>query len=224
MDAWCCGVLGYLGYLRGEPDFGRAAVEHAVRVSESLAAVSRLNAHGSLGIQLLLDGQADQAIESLEYALSLATLGSLNFSPHFKHVLAQAWLAAGNPKSSRAVAEESLTHCLQIGIRVGAIEAAVALSAALRSDAGVAAAPRIDEVLATAERLIAETGAVNLTPFVLLARVIHGFHVARAPSVRQIGPSAATTDAGIVDTMSRREERARSEMACNRRSQQGIHE
>lgn len=33
-----------------------------------------------------------------------------------------------------------------------------------------AAAPRIEEVLATADRLIAETGACNLTPFVLVER------------------------------------------------------
>ena len=33
----------------------------------------------------------------------------------------------------------------------------------------------------------------------VLARIIHGFHVAKAPSVRQIGSRAAMSDAGIVE-------------------------
>jgi len=46
----------------------------------------------------------------------------------------------------------------------------VVLSAALRAETGLAAAARIDEVLATADRLIAETGARNLSAFVLVER------------------------------------------------------
>jgi hypothetical protein len=41
---------------------------------------------------------------------------------------------------------------------------------ALRTQSGAEAGPRIGEVLATADRLIAETGARNLTPFVLVER------------------------------------------------------
>jgi hypothetical protein len=170
MDGWCCGVLVDLGFLCGEPDLARAAVEHAVRIGESLSALSRISAHGALGIQLLLDGRADQAVESREYALSLTSNGNRNFAPHLRQALAQACLAAGDPVRSRALAETILADCLEIGARVNAIEAAVALSAALRAHAGAAAAPRMDEVLATAERLIAETGARNLTPFVLMER------------------------------------------------------
>lgn len=44
------------------------------------------------------------------------------------------------------------------------------LSTALRGANGVAAAHRIEELLATADRLITETGACNLTPFVLVER------------------------------------------------------
>ena len=57
-----------------------------------------------------------------------------------------------------------------------------------------------------------------------LARIIHGFHVAKAPKVRQIGPRVARSDAGILDSMSRSDERARPEMACSWRLQQGTHE
>ena len=60
-----------------------------------------------------------------------------------------------------------------------------------------------------------------------LARIIHGFHVAKAPKVRQIGPRVAnlrSSGAGILDSMSRNDERARPEMACTWRLQQGTHE
>ena len=55
-------------------------------------------------------------------------------------------------------------------LRAVAVLAAVTLSAALRAETGLAAAPRNDEVLAIADRLIAETGARNLSPFVLVER------------------------------------------------------
>jgi len=102
--------------------------------------------------------------------VSLCSEGNRNLAPWVRQALAQAWLAAGDPTRARAIAEDTLTNCLEIGARLFAIEAAVALSAALRAETGIAAAPRIDEVLATADRLIAETGARNLTPFVLMER------------------------------------------------------
>jgi hypothetical protein len=84
--------------------------------------------------------------------------------------LAQALLATGDPERARALAEDVLTHCLELGLRLVAIEAAVTMSAALRTETGTAAASRIDEVLAIADRLIGETGACNLRPFVLVER------------------------------------------------------
>jgi hypothetical protein len=72
-----------------------------------------------------------------------------------------------------------------------AIEAAVALAAALRAETGVTAATRIEEVLATAERLVAETGGRNLTPFVLVERAglarLRGDVRGRETCLRQAG-------------------------------------
>ncbi len=169
-EIWNLGSLGDLGFLAGEPDLARAAVEHAARASEPFAPFSRVYAHSRLGRQLLLDGQAAQAVEALEHAASLCSEGNRSFEPTIRQALAQAWLAAGDPARARAIAEDTLTNCLDVGARLVAIDAAVVLAAALRAESGVSAAARIDEVLATADRLIAETGACNLTPFVLVER------------------------------------------------------
>ena len=108
-----------------------------MRISEPLGALSRITAHGRLGRQLLLDGQADRAVEALEYAASLCGDGKRIEEPWLRQALAQAWLAAGDPARARAIAEEVLTYCLEIGSRLVAIEAAVTLSAALRAETGV---------------------------------------------------------------------------------------
>jgi adenylate cyclase len=165
-------TLGDLGFLAGEPDLARAAVEQGVRMSECQGEVSLQGAHGRLGRQLLLDGRPAEAVDALEHALSFCSDGNRAVEPWLRQALAEAWLAAGDPARARGIAEDTLTSCLEIGARPVAIEAALVLSAALRADAGVAAAARIDEVLATADRLIAETGACNLTAFVLVERAV----------------------------------------------------
>jgi class 3 adenylate cyclase len=166
----CSAALGDLGYLAGEPDLARAAVERAVLTSEALSPMSRIIAHGRLGRQLLLDGDAGRAVEALEFALSLCGDGRRIEEPWVRSALAQARLAAGEPARACEIAEHALAYCLEIGAGLVGIEAAVTLAAARRAESCAAAAPRIDEALATAERLIAETGARNLTPFVLAER------------------------------------------------------
>jgi class 3 adenylate cyclase/tetratricopeptide (TPR) repeat protein len=170
IGAVCWASLGEMGFLAGEADLARRAVERCLRISEPLSALSRISSNGQLGRLLLLDGQPEQAIDAFEYALSLCGDGRLVEEPWLAQALAQARLAAGDPGRARTIAEDALSRCLQIGARLCAIEAAVVLAAALRAEMGVAAAPRIDEPLATADRLIAETGARNLTPFVLVER------------------------------------------------------
>ena len=166
----CGGVLSRLAQMAAAPDLARAAVERSLELSERLGTFSRIGAHTALGVQLTLDGHTDRAAETWEYALSLCGPGFRNLEPYLHCGLAHASLAAGNPGKARAVAEEALTHCLEIGARLDAIEAALTLSAALRAAAGDGAAVQIEEVLATADRLIAETGACNLTAFVLVER------------------------------------------------------
>jgi hypothetical protein len=56
-----------------------------------------------------------------------------------------------------------------------------------------------------------------------LAQIIHGFYVATAPRVRQLGQRMERSNAGTLDSMSRSEERPRRETACRWRLQQGAH-
>ena len=53
-----------------------------------------------------------------------------------------------------------------------------------------------------------------------LAGITHGFYVAKVPRVRQMGQRVERSDAGILDSMSRSDERARPETACRWRLQQ----
>ncbi|HXQ21536.1 MAG TPA: hypothetical protein VN812_07675 [Candidatus Acidoferrales bacterium] len=117
-----------------------------------------------------LDGQAAKAAEALEYAQSFSKDGNRTQEPFIAQALAQARLEAGEPARARAMAETARDDCLEIGARVCAIDSALVLSAALRGEMGLGAAARIDDVLPTADRLIAETGACNMTAFVLVER------------------------------------------------------
>ena len=81
--------------------------------------MARTSAHGRVGRQLMLDGRAGRAVEALEHALSSAETENDRRDPSTRQVLAQAWLAAGDPARARAIAEEVLTCCLEIGCPSG---------------------------------------------------------------------------------------------------------
>jgi class 3 adenylate cyclase len=164
------GTLSRLAEMAGEPDLARAAVQRSLELSERLGTLPRLGAQTALGIQLLLDGEVERAAEVWEHALSLCGSGLRNLEPYLHTSLARAWLAVGDANRARVRAEETLARCLGMGARLDAVEAALVLSAALRADAGAGEAVRSEEVLATADRLIAETGARNLAAFVLVER------------------------------------------------------
>jgi len=169
-EIWAIVVFADLGFFAGEPDLARTAIERALRMSEPMGTVSMQWTQSRYGRQLLLDGRATEAVEALEHALTYCATSGGWIEPWVRQVLAQAWLAAGDPVRARALAEGALGTCLDTGARLFGIEAALALSAALRAEPGGAAARRIDDVLATADRLIAETGARNLTAFVCVER------------------------------------------------------
>jgi len=128
------------------------------------------SAHMTRGTQLLLDGEARRAAETLEEALSFCRPGIRQIELSVQCRLAQARLAAGDAGGARTLAETCRAHALEVGARRDAIEAAIILAQALRVESGLAVAAHADEVLASAERLIAATGARNLEPFLLVER------------------------------------------------------
>jgi len=169
-ESWCCMGLVYLACFAGEAERARATVQRAFELSEQLGtAMARSMAQTGLAQVEMASGAIDEAIRAIEDATSneaadlqrLVSLEELRIRGH---------LARGDGPRARAGAEAALTSLLDRGVLVAAAEMALTLAAALRAEGGHDAGRRIDEVLATADRLIAETGACNLAPFVLLER------------------------------------------------------
>jgi len=163
-------TLCRLAQFAADPDLARPAVQRGIELSERLGTTSRISAQTALGIQYFLDADLARADETWEQARSMCAPGARFMDPTLRYSLANTALARGEPERARILAEQALTACLEMGAHLGAIEAAVALSAVLRALAGSTEIERARDALATAERLIAETGARNLTAFVLVER------------------------------------------------------
>jgi hypothetical protein len=116
-----------------------------------------------------LTGETAAATEAIEHAESLSSAAEL---PRLvlMRVRSRARLATGDFAGARVDAEQVFDRSLEVGARIEAAEAALALSAAIRAQGDASEIARIEDVLATADRLIAETGARNLAPLVLLER------------------------------------------------------
>ena len=171
MEAYCCDALGELGFVGRDPNVGRAAVHQCVEIGAELGLLlNRVVGLFRAGTQLLLDAEADRAVDALEDARAQSGAVTLYREQQFGYTLAHALLAAGKPDEARLIAEDTYTHSQKIGARIDAIHAVLALTPILRIDADEATLARIDELLTTADKLIAATGARNLAPFVLLER------------------------------------------------------
>ena len=170
MEAYCCETFGEVGFVGRDADVGRAAVHRLVELSADLQLYYRVTGLFRFGVQALLEGEADRAVAALEDARAQSRPATLYREQQFGYTLAHALLAAGKPDEARLIAEDTYTHSQKIGARIDAIHAVLALTPILRIDADEATLARIDELLTTADKLIAATGARNLAPFVLLER------------------------------------------------------
>ena len=162
--------LGLIGFLAGEPELARVELERGLRHAEPQGVLVHQMVHGRLGQQLLLDGRVTEAIEALEYAQSLSKDGNRTQEPWIATALAGARLAAGDLARAQSEAESAFRQCLALDARLLGIDAALVVAACRRARQGMDAAAEIAEVLATADRLIVETGARNMTAFVLVER------------------------------------------------------
>jgi class 3 adenylate cyclase len=171
-EGWCCAGLVGVACFAGEPESGRAAVQRAFEIAEQLGtAVARTMAQTGLAELLLASGDLDGATRALEDAS--ATVGpDIQRLIVLERIRCLTEIARGDGAGARASAEAALARQLDRGIRAEAAAMALRLSTALRLEAGPDAAERIEAVLATADRLITETGARNLVPALQIERAL----------------------------------------------------
>jgi len=170
-ESWCCSALVHLACVAGEVERGRAAVQRAFELAEQLGtAMARMMAQTGLAEVSIASGEIDAAFEAIDEAAAVAGTDAQRLL-QVDHLRILAQIARGDAADARAGAEGVLARLLERGIRTVAAETAILLATALRLESGPDAAQRSDEALTTADRLIAETGARNFAPLVLLERV-----------------------------------------------------
>jgi class 3 adenylate cyclase/tetratricopeptide (TPR) repeat protein len=169
-ESWCCSALVHLACFAGEPDRGRANVQRAFELSEQLGTtMARAMAQTGLAEVSIAAGDFEAAADALGEGAAIAASDAQRMLVIDK-LRIRIHLERGDAARARADAEAALADLLDRGLRLVAAEAALTLVAALRAEGRPGARQRIEEALATADRLIAETGACNLAPFVLLER------------------------------------------------------
>jgi class 3 adenylate cyclase len=170
MEAYAADILSFGGWLALDPDWGSVAVRQSFTLEARLGQNARLSIYLGLARQLLLEGEAQQAVDTLERVRSLRGATLQKYEARRASVSAQALVALGRAQPAREIAEAGLEIARERGNRLEAIDAALTLAAALRGIASEECVVRLGETLRTAETLIAETGARNLEPLLLVER------------------------------------------------------
>ena len=169
----------------GEPEQGVAQAQRYVEFTERQLFSFRPMAYAQLADSLRRSGSIPAAIDAIEQAVSLHVTDQFQ-DLIVGRVRARVRLANGAIEAGLADAERVFARALEVGARIEAAESAIAVSEILRVQADPAGLARIEELLATAERLIAETGARNLTPLLLLERVARLTRDEDAPRRREL--------------------------------------
>jgi class 3 adenylate cyclase len=168
-EGMCSGWIAEIACRAGEPEHGLVLARHYVEHTERFFSGFRIAAYALLAEILQRTGQSAAATETIEYAGSLPRASELQHS-YLMRTRARLRLANGEVGAARADCEHVFARALEVGARIEAVEAAITLSKVLRAQGDPADAARIAELLAAAERLIAETGARNLAPLLWLER------------------------------------------------------
>jgi class 3 adenylate cyclase len=169
-ESWCWAGLVNIWCEMGELDRARDAVRRSSVIAERLGTtMSTLIAHGNLAQLQIAVGDFAAAAHAIEAAAATTGIDALQLL-RLEHARVRVDVARGNASEARAAAETALSTLLARGIRIGAADTAIVLATALRAEGSNDAPHRIDDALALAERLVAETGARNLLPSLLLER------------------------------------------------------
>ena len=174
-----------LAELTGEIDTalssGQQAVEFAARCGSPLTTTcSRL----TLGRAELLHGHYAEAVEALEQARDEHLVGkqARAWTDLTIGLLAEAYLGNGQRREARETADSEL---LLPSSRISGLRARVSQSRVFRALGGATANERVAEVLADADRLLDESGAVAFAPIVAEERArqvaaVEGIEAARS--------------------------------------------
>jgi class 3 adenylate cyclase len=182
----CCGALAGLACRAGEAELGQAPARRQIEIVERLVTWARSSAYAQLGEVLLLAGQIAEGSELIEQAEAFAAQGVELNRWFVMQIRGRARLLRGEWERALNETEPLLARALEVGARIHAIEAVLILAEAIRAEGSPAGISRIEDLLATADRLIAETGARNLRPPVLLARAALLTRAEDAPARRTL--------------------------------------
>jgi tetratricopeptide (TPR) repeat protein len=172
-EGWALSRLGELAAIAGDAEISLVSCQRGVEIAEKIGSpYSRALAYYELGVSLTVAARWSAAIESLEHALAIARERRtfLESEARLLAWLAEAYLGAGDLARARALAEESIIVGRRIGAPMDLISAQRALAHVLLAQEGTAAVSAVRAALDDAERLVAETGATNFTPLLLLDR------------------------------------------------------
>ncbi len=191
-EGWALTWLADRAFYAGDQDAGLPAAQRSVELAEKVGSpYSRISAYLRLGAALSLDGQVNEALETLEHALALTRQcgTALEVEARLLAWLAEAVLAGGDIARARQLADEALAVADRTGAIFDGIFARRTLARVLLAGEGATAARAIEEALDGAERLIEQTGAVSIRPLILVERAalahLAGDTVARQRALRE---------------------------------------
>jgi class 3 adenylate cyclase/tetratricopeptide (TPR) repeat protein len=161
-----CAGLAEIGLTTRDAELAGTGLQRCSEISEQLGETARASARMQLCTHLLLTGRIADAHAALGEAFEGPSASRFRRPGVFADIL----LASGEAERAARELERALEECLEGGFRLQAVEAALALSSALRARSGAAAADRIEALAKLADGLIEETGARNLSPLVALER------------------------------------------------------
>lgn len=170
MGAFAADFLAIYGWFLLDPEWARVAIRQSTALEARLGRNARLSLHIGLAQQLLLEGEPEQAAAALDRVSALGGTALRKFDSRRAAVRSRVELALGDAMRARATAESALEIARARGIQTDSLLLALTLAPALRAAGGAEELAQLGDALDTAATLIADTGARNLEPLLLLER------------------------------------------------------
>jgi class 3 adenylate cyclase/tetratricopeptide (TPR) repeat protein len=169
VHAWALTLHGYLDELLGDFDDSVGRAQQATELAERSQSPFTMNvAEQSLGLALLLRGEARAALELLERSeqFRVSRRTGLYAAAGEKADFASAHLAAGNLERARELVEEAQAFAARGGANMRRAHVDLVQARILRASEGRRARDGIEALLARADAWIRDSGARAWAPFV----------------------------------------------------------